>query len=166
MDEPIEIMVRWASRHTEATMRSLKIVVAILAIPVVVAGSVLVNPAEARAATKTVGDCDIIMEVPHASGHSRGSVTVDPRIKCKAPQRYLGVSAVLHRKFPGSQYTWQIPAKRKGENVNYMNATPNEPCQKADYRATADFLIVDNNGVRHEEFGYVSIWKSNPCQLP
>ncbi|WP_214365667.1 hypothetical protein [Pseudonocardia sp. H11422] len=147
-------------------MRVLKIVIATLAVPAVIAGAALINPAEAYAQTKKIGDCDIIMEVPHASRHNRGNVTVDPRIKCKTPQRYLGVSAVMERKFPGSQYTWQIPAKRNGENVNYMNATPNEPCKKADYRARADFLIVDNNGVRHEEFGYVSVWKPNPCKLP
>ncbi|WP_226360814.1 hypothetical protein [Pseudonocardia sp. ICBG1142] len=146
-------------------MRFLKIFIAVLFISAVVVGSAFLNPSEAYAATKTIGDCDIIMEVPHASGHVRGNVTVDPRIKCKTKQRYLGVTAVMERKFPGSQYTWKISAKRKGDNVNYMNATPNERCQKADYRVKADFLIVDNRGVRHEEFGYVSIWKSNPCRL-
>lgn len=147
-------------------MRTLRVAIAVLAAPAVVAGSALISPGEAHAATKTIGDCDIIMEVPHASGHNRGNVSVDPRIDCKTPQRYLGVSAVLKRTFPGSGYTWEIPAKDGRENVNYMHATPNEPCQKADYHATADFLIVDNNGVRHEEFGYVSVTKSNPCNLP
>lgn len=72
----------------------------------------------------------------------------------------------MKRKLPGPQNTWEIPDNRNDENVNYMHATPSEPCQKADYHATADFLIVDNNGVRHEEFGYISVTKSNPCNLP
>lgn len=45
-------------------MRVLRIVIATLAVPAVIAGSALIGPAEAHAATKTIGDCDIIMEVP------------------------------------------------------------------------------------------------------
>lgn len=43
-------------------MRTLRVAIAVLAVPVVVAGSALIGPGEAHAATKTIGDCDIIMK--------------------------------------------------------------------------------------------------------
>jgi hypothetical protein len=49
--------------------------------------------------------------------------------------------------------------------VNYISAVAAESCQKATYRSEANYLIIDNNGVRHEEFGYKSKSIENPCDL-
>jgi len=126
----------------------------------------LVSSPEAHAAIKTIGECDLLFDYPHGSVHAGGSVSADMRIKCRTPQRYLGVDAILYRTYPGSDYSWRIPAKNKGENVNYMSAVAAESCQKATYRSEANYLIIDNNGVRHEEFGYKSKSIFNPCDLP
>lgn len=89
------------------------------------------------------------------------------RIKCKTPQRYLGVESFLYRSTANPGYRWQISGpKSKGENVSYMSSVAAEPCRKATYTSEANYLIIDNNGIRHEEFGYKSKPVDNPCKLP
>lgn len=124
------------------------------------------SPSEARAGEK-IGDCEILFDYPHGSVHSNGNVSADMRIKCATPQRYLGVESFLYRPSENPPNQWQIvgpPAS--DENVNYISSVAAEPCSKATYTSEANFLIVDNNGVRHERFGVKSPPIANPCKLP
>lgn len=133
-----------------------------------VAATVLMtlSPPEARAGEK-IGDCEILFDFPHGSVHSDGNVSADMRIKCSVLQRYLGVESFLYRPSQNPPNQWRIAGPpRGGENANYMNSVVAEPCSKATYTSEANFLIIDNSGVRHERFGVKSPPISNPCKLP
>jgi hypothetical protein len=88
-----------------------RVMISVLSVGMLVVGVSLASPREAHAAIKTTGDCDLLFDYPHGSVHAGGNVSADMRIRCKTPQRYLGVDAILYRTFPGSDYSWRIPGK-------------------------------------------------------
>ena len=144
-------------------IRHFAVTVAVTALAL--AGISWAAPSTALAGEK-IGDCEILFDYPHGSVHSSGNVSADMRIKCNTPQRYLGVESFLYRSSANDGYRWQIPGpKNKGENINYISSVAAEPCQNATYWSEANFLIVDNNGVRHERFNVKSGPISNPCRL-
>jgi hypothetical protein len=107
-------------------------------------------PGHATAGEK-IGDCEILFDHPHNSGHRPGYVDADMRIKCRTPQKYLGVESYLYRESPNAGYRWMIAGRpAKAENGKYVTSVAFEPCQNGKYQPRANFLIVDNAGVRHE----------------
>jgi hypothetical protein len=118
----------------------------------VVVLALVLNPGQASAGEK-VGDCEILVDHPHNSGHRPGNVDADMRIKCKAPQKYLGVESFLYRESANAGHRWMITGKPgRGEDVKYVTSVAFEPCQNARYQSRANFLIIDSAGVRHERF--------------
>jgi hypothetical protein len=117
-----------------------------------VAFVMILLPGQASAGEK-IGDCEILFDYPHNSGHRPGNVDADMRIKCRTPQKYLGVESYLYRESANEGYRWMIAGTPgKGENVKYVSSVAFEPCQNAKYQSKANFLVVDNAGVRHERF--------------
>jgi len=91
-------------------------------------------PGQATAGEK-IGDCEILFDHPHNSGHRPEHVDADMRIKCRTPQKYLGVESYLYRESPNAGYRWMIvgtPAE--GENGKYVTSVAFEPCQNAKYQ--------------------------------
>jgi hypothetical protein len=118
-----------------------------------VALAMIFLPAQATAGEK-IGDCEILLDHPHNSGHRPGNVDADMRIKCRTPQKYLGVESFLYRESANAGHRWMITGRPgRGENVKYVSSVAFESCQNVKYQSKANFLIIDNAGVRHERFG-------------
>ncbi|MFC5232351.1 hypothetical protein [Pseudonocardia zijingensis] len=112
----------------------------------------IVIPGQANAGER-IGDCEILLDHPHNSGHRPGTVDADMRIRCRTPQKYLGVESFLYRESVNPGHRWMVTGKpSKAENAKYVTSVAFEDCQNAKYQSKANFLIIDNAGVRHERF--------------
>lgn len=127
------------------------ILCSLIGVCIVVLTTIVIS-GQANAGEK-VGDCEILLDYPHNSGHRPRNVDADMRIKCKTAQRYLGVESFLYRESANADHRWMITGKPgKGEGRKYVTSVAFEPCQNAKYQSKANFLIIDNAGVRHERF--------------
>lgn len=146
------VLSRPALTEGAGDMGKRRSVVTVFLVAAAMAASTIQGASQAIAGEK-IGDCEILFDYPHKSGHAAGNITADQRIKCNTPQKYLGAQSYLYRSSANGGYRWLVEGKPgKGENVNYINSVAAEPCQNATYQSKANFLVIDNGGVRHERF--------------
>lgn len=99
------------------------------------------------------GDCEFLLDKPHASHHNPGHVNSAARIKCKTTKKYLGVEVRI--------IAWQ-GAKNPIFDGKYKNdsgtartvsaAATTDHCNYDSFTAEGWFLVVDHNGLRTEEY--------------
>jgi len=113
--------------------------------------SELVARAEMRP-MESVSDCNFNLDWPHKSGHVPGNVTSNGVINCNSRKKYLGVETYLYREVnPGYfKLVAQNAGKDNSGRGSYVNAAAALGCVTARYRATAEFLMVEDNDARHE----------------
>lgn len=101
---------------------------------------------------ESVSDRDFNLDWPHVSIHEPGNVSSNGVINCNSSKLYLGVETYLYRQ--DACGCWAEVAYNKAKNNSgngvYVNAAAATACQPGNYRAHADFLMVDAGGTRYE----------------
>jgi hypothetical protein len=123
----------------------------------------LMAPAAAHA--EQVGDCRLNLDWPHASGHFPGRASSNAVIKCNNPHGILRVKATLYHYPPPPKSDGWFPAPYSVQikffesdpvevrDASYASAAAfTEECVNGEeYRATAEFDIVDGDTTEHRE---------------
>lgn len=112
------------------------------------------------AMAEKVDDCVVNLDWPHKSVHNSSRVSSNGVIKCKTRKKYLGVETYLKKSGSGViSYAKDVDNSGRGK---YVGAAATKPCISYDYKANAEFLIVEHDGTRHER-SHETPWRSVRC---